>query len=351
MNFTRESVFVSATRCFCNSFAVVIGVFVAAVVVFIGMMMLSHPDVIPNKSEMIVAPDATGNRVLLHDSAPAVLRIDIHGVIGEGALTIANMENILLDSREDMLSNNRVKAILLHMDTPGGTVTDSDGIYHLLMDYKKKYNIPVYAYVDGLCASGGMYICSAADKIYATSSSIIGSVGVILGPAFNFSQAMDKIGIQAKTLTQGKDKDMLSPFRPWVAGEDQSLVNITHDLYVQFVDIVASARKSLDKDRLVNEFGAQVYVAEQAQQYGYIEVAHSNYSTALNDLTVAANIPESTSYQVVQLQTPSSFLSSLVQGKSSLITGKLTHVFQIGPNMSSEFSGKFLYLYQPQPTL
>lgn len=351
MNFTRESVFVSATRCFCNSFAVVIGVFVAAVVVFIGMMMLSKPEMVPNKSEMIIAPDANGDRTLLHDSAPVVLRLDIHGVIGEGALTMGNIESILLDSREDMLKHNRVKAVLLHMDTPGGTVTDSDGIYHLLMDYKKKYNVPVYAYVDGLCASGGMYICSAADKIYATSSSIVGSVGVLLGPTFNFSQAMIKYGIQAHTITEGKDKDMLNPFRPWIPGEDQSLVNITHDLYAQFVNIVVAARKNLDKDRLINEFGAQVYVAEQAQQYGYIDVANSNYSAALKDLTVVASIPESQAYQVVQLQTPSSFISSLVQGKSALVTGKLTHIFQIGPNMSSELSGKFLYLYQPQQAL
>lgn len=351
MNFTRESIFVSATRSFCNSFAVVIGVFIAGIVVLMGIMMLSGPDMVPSKSEISLAPDANGNRDLLAETAPAVLRIDIHGVIGEGKLTAENIENILLDSRTDFLHNNRVKAVFLHMDTPGGTVTDADAIYRLLMDYKQKYNVPIYAFVDGLCASGGMYVCSAADKIYATPSSIIGSIGVILGPIFNFSQAMDKIGMQARTLTEGKDKDMLNPFRPWVPGEDQSLVNVTHSLYMQFVDIVVSARKGLNKDRLINEFGAQIFIAEEAQSYGYIEVANSSYNTALKDLAAAANIPESQNYQVVQLETPVSILSHIVQGKSSLITGRLTHVFQIGPHMSSELSGKFLYLYQPQTTL
>lgn len=351
MNFTRESIFVSATRCFCNSFAVVIGVFIAGIVVLMGIMMLSGPDMVPTKSEISLAPDANGNRDLLPETAPAILRIDIHGVIGEGQLTAANIENILLDSRTDFLHNNRVKAVLLHMDTPGGTVTDADTIYRLLMDYKQKYNVPVYAFVDGLCASGGMYVCSAADKIYATPASIIGSVGVILGPIFNFSQAMDKIGLQARTLTEGKDKDMLNPFRPWVAGEDQSLVNVTRSLYMQFVDIVVSARKGLSKDRLINEFGAQVFISEEAQSYGYIEVANSSYSSSLKDLAAAASIPESQNYQVVQLETPVSILSHIVQGKSSLITGKLTHVFQVGPHMSSELSGKFLYLYQPQTAL
>ena len=219
------------------------------------------------------------------------------------------------------------------------------------MNYKKTYNVPIYAFVDGLCASGGMYICSAADKIYATSPSIIGSVGVILGPSFNFSEAMEKIGVQACTITQGKDKDMLNPFRPWVPGEQQSLMDITHSLYMQFVDIVVSGRKELDKDKLINEYGAQVYVADQAHEYGYIDVPDTSYSVALKDLVTTAGIAEPQAYQVVQLEMPSSLLQSLIQSKSALFTGKLTHVFQIAPGMSSELSGKFLYLYQPQPAL
>ena len=67
---------------------------------------------------------------------------------------------------------------------PGGAADDSVGIYRALCEYKKKYNVPIYAFVDGLCASGGMYIACAADKIYATPSSVIGSVGVIMGPLF-----------------------------------------------------------------------------------------------------------------------------------------------------------------------
>ena len=351
MNFTRESVFISATRCFCNAFAVVLGIFLAVVAVFIGVMMLSNPEIMPNKTELVVAPDANGSRTLLHESTPAILRINIHGVIGEGSLTTENIQNVLLDSRDDLLKHNRVKAIFLHMNTPGGTVTDSNGIYQLLMNYKKTYNVPIYAFVDGLCASGGMYICSAADKIYATSPSIIGSVGVILGPSFNFSEAMEKIGVQACTITQGKDKDMLNPFRPWVPGEQQSLMDITHSLYMQFVDIVVSGRKELDKDKLINEYGAQVYVADQAHEYGYIDVPDTSYSVALKDLVTAAGIAEPQAYQVVQLEMPSSLLQSLIQSKSALFTGKLTHVFQIAPGMSSELSGKFLYLYQPQPAL
>lgn len=347
MNFTRESIFISATRCFCNSFAVVIGVIIGVFVIMMGLSMLGSPDILPQKSEIKIAADAKGNRSILPESAPIVLRINIDGVIGTDALNAANIENMLLDSQQDVLRSGRVKAILLHMNTPGGTVVDSDNIYRLLMNYKTEYKVPVYAFVDGMCASGGMYICAAADRIYATAPSVIGSVGVILGPTFNFSEVMDKIGIKSMTIKQGKDKDMLNPFRPWVPGEDESLVNITKALYERFVDIVTSSRKGLNKETLINEYGAQIYLAKEACDLGYIDVAGSSYAQALTELTQAANIETTASYQVVQLEMPTSILSSLVNNKSPLFTGKIHHILQDTVSMHPELSGKLLYLYQP----
>jgi signal peptide peptidase SppA len=246
-----------------------------------------------------------------------------------------------------MFSGNRVKAILLNINTPGGTVDDADGIYWALMAYKQKYQVPVYAWVAGMCASGGMYIASAADRIFASSSSIIGSVGVILGPAFNYSGLMERYGVQAKTITQGKDKDMLSSFRPWVPGEDVCLQIITADLYHQFVDIVTSGRPNLDKDKLITEYGAQVYVSKKAEELGYIDVANADYSTAVAELAKAAEFSADHPYQVMTIEPHRAFLADLTQSKSSLLSGKVTHHFQINASLNSEMSGRFLYLYQP----
>src|SRR5690606_22323692 len=115
------------------------------------------------------------------------LQINVHGVIGDAKSGIDTKmaQNILLDSRTGDFKNERGKGILLHMNTPGGTVVDSDNIYRMLKTYKERYKVPVFAFVDGLCASGGMYISCAADKVYAGPASIIGSVGVIIGPFFN----------------------------------------------------------------------------------------------------------------------------------------------------------------------
>ncbi len=347
MEYSRESIIVSAIRTFCKSFAAIIGILIGIILVFVGLMMFSTPDIYPPKSTLVLSPDASGNRTLLPHTAPVILKLDITGVVGQRDLTTEKVQNSLFDSREGMLSGNRVKAILLYINTPGGTVDDADGIYRALLDYKKKYQIPIYAYVEGLCASGGMYIASSADKIFASPSSIIGSVGVILGPAFNFSGLMDRYGVQAMTITEGKDKDMLSPYRPWVPGEDASLRSITADLYHQFVSIVTSARPRLDKDKLVTEYGAQVYVSKTAQELGYIDVADSDYSTAVSELAQEAKLPEDHFYQVVTIEPSHPFLADLTESKFSLLTGKITHQFQINSSMNSELSGRFLYLYQP----
>jgi signal peptide peptidase SppA len=277
-----------------------------------------------------------------------ILRIDITGVIGLGDLTASKVMNSLLDSREGIFAENRVKALLLYINTPGGTVIDNDDIYTALQEYKKQYGVPIYAFVDGMCASGGMYIASAADKIFANRSSIIGSVGVLLGPTFNFSGLMDKFGVQAMSITEGKDKDMLSPVRPWVPGEDASLRAITAALYHQFVSVVTTARPRLDKDKLVTEYGAQVYIAEKAKELGYIDVADATYSSAVAELAKEAKIAEAEFYQVITIAPSHSFFSDIAGTKLDLLSGKVTHQLQVHPSMHPELSGRFLYLYQPE---
>ena len=168
-------------------------------------------------------------------TAPVILQINVHGVIGDPkTLDTHTIENILIESRTGDLKDNRVKAILLHMNTPGGTVVDSDNIYRLVKEYKERYKVPVFAYIDGLCASGGMYVSCAADQVFAGHSSIIGSVGVIIGPFFNLFDTLTKIGMKMETITQGLDKDMMTPFRPWKEDEDASFES-DHRLFLSAV--------------------------------------------------------------------------------------------------------------------
>lgn len=349
MQMTRESIFVSAVRAFCTTFAGLLGIFIALAIGIIALLMLSTSDITPPPSEIQIAADAEGNRTMLPIASPVILKVNLKGVIGDKSLKSQSVINMLLDSREHMLAGNRVKGVLLYIDSPGGTVNDGDDIYRAILAYKKKYQVPIYTYVSGLCASGGFYIACASDKIYASPTSQIGSVGVILGPLFNFSQAMEKFGIQSLTLTQGKDKDMLNPYRPWVPGEDQSERAIMNTLYQRFVDIVASSRPNLDKQKLVDNYGAQMFIGEEAQRLGYIDVANSSYEEAVAALAQVAGIPANQAYQVVQLTGPENFLDQLFNARSALLSGQVTHRLDLGPYMNPALSGQFLYLYQPRP--
>jgi protease-4 len=190
-----------------------------------------------------------------------------------------------------------------------------------------------------------MYIACVADKIYASPSSIIGSVGVRLGPIFNFSGAMEKYGVSSLTLTQGKDKDALNPFRPWGPDEDADLKVIMAALYDRFLTVVTTARPNLDKEKLVNDYGAYIFIAKQAQELGYIDDGDMDYSKSLSALVAAAQIPEHEHYQVVQLIPSHPFFESLTQ---SMSPHKLLRSLGLtSPTNNPELSGKVLYLYQP----
>jgi protease IV len=345
MTFTRESIFFSALRSLCNALGVVLGVFIAFFAILITVSVLSGPESLPAKSEITIAPDANGIRDLLPNTSPAILRINIEGVIGLDKLTGEKFQEILYDSREGPLEKNRVKAVLLYVNTPGGGVTDTEVMYKALMEYKKKHNVPVYAFVEGMCASGGMYLCSAADKIYASPSSIIGSVGVRLGPTFNFSELMTKAGVQSKTLTAGKDKDTLNPFRPWTEDEGADLDDIILGMYNQFVNVVVEGRPNLDREKLVQDYGARVFIAKTAEKFGYIDNSNATYSEAMKDLAETASLDKA--YQVVELSRPEGLFSQLTQNSCNLLSGKVEHVFSAGPYNDPKLSGKLLYLYQP----
>lgn len=345
MNFTRESIFVGAIRSFCTALATVLGIAIGIGVLSIGLAFVGGSQYQPSKSSPLIMPDAEGSRALLSGHSPAILRINLRGVVGTGDLTSDKVENLLLDSREDFLRGDRVKGVLLYINTPGGASDDCATIYRALSNYKKKYNVPIYAYIDGMCASAGMYIACVADKIYASSSSEIGCIGVRQGPMFNFSGAMEKVGVSSLTLIQGKDKDELNPYRPWGPDEGADFKAIGAALYDSFLSIVTAARPQLTKEKLINDYGAKMFIAKQAQEIGYIDDGEMDYSKSLTALAAAAQIPEHEKYQVVQLTPPYSFLNSLSQ---TIAPHKLLQSLGLSSHSNNpELNGKVLYLYQP----
>ncbi len=350
MEIANESIFVSAIRSFCKVFFSCVGLFLAFFFASIVYSIFSSPYAPIDKTNMNVLPNLDGEIGLVSFTAPVVLRINIDSVIGTpGVLDTATMEDILLESRSGVLGKDRVKAILLHINTPGGSAVDSDNIYRMLQEYKTRYQVPIYAYVDGFCASGGMLISSAADRMYASPPSVVGSVGVIWGPFFNFSEVMAKVGIEAKTLTEGADKDTMSPVRPWKADEGADLQAIMDSSYARFVDIVTQARKRLDKDKLVNEYGARVYDGQTAQKYGYIDVADAEMKNALADLMAAANIDAQKPYQIVELVPRGHWLSP-ISSQFGLLKGKIEHSLNVNDKQRNFLHEPVSYYYDASPS-
>ena len=158
MEIQRESIFVSTLRSFLKMFFGVCGIFLAFILMSLLYNSIGDSTTSPDeaKTKIKYLPDANGNRAT-SSSSPVILQMNVHSVIGDiKGMDTKKAQNILLDSRTGTLKDNRVKGILLHMNTPGGTVVDSDNIYRMLKTYQKRYKVPVFAYLDGLFASGGM---------------------------------------------------------------------------------------------------------------------------------------------------------------------------------------------------
>ncbi|MBN2479066.1 MAG: S49 family peptidase [Parachlamydiales bacterium] len=344
MEFTKESIFISSIRSFFSTLLGTIGIFIAFIPIFIILSMFSSGKEDIFKTKLEILPDHLGNMKILGMSTPAVLQVNISGIIGiDGGIKSQDIEYQLLESRKGILKNNRVKAVLLNINTRGGDVIDADTIYRELMYYKEKYKVPVYAYTNGFCASGGMYIACAADKIYSSPVSIIGSIGVISGPFFNFYDTMQKIGIQAKTISEGKDKDALSPFRKWKEKEGESFEELTEHYYKMFVNLISTSR-NIDKDKIINEYGARVFNAEKAKEIGYIDNANSNYKEALVELLKEAKLDPEKSYQVVSLIPKRNWFTQFSAQSKMFFKGILTNLFS--NDQVDDKSDRLYYLYK-----
>lgn len=346
----RDSIIYSAFRALFTAFCTLLGLFFGFIFILMALGLFSSPGddarlTTINTEEIL--PNAEGKRKVLTDKAPVILQIDVKSVIGTEILDTQTVKRILVESREGDFKDDRVKGILLYLDTPGGTVTDADGIFRALLEYKEKYQVPIYAYVDGLCASGGMYIALAADKIFASNVSLIGSVGVIAPTFMNFTKLLDKVGVETLTISAGKDKDAMNPLRPWKAGEDANYRQIIDYYYQNFVDLVAMHRPQMSKEKLVKDYGAQIYPASLAAEYGYIDVSDATMSQTLNELLAKAGISDD-QYQVIRLENKGWWKNLFSNQMSVLTTGKWQHQLTISPEVDLMLSNRYLYLYCPQ---
>jgi protease-4 len=174
----------------------------------------------------------------------------------------------ILTQLKKAAADDDVKALILEIDSPGGSVGDSDLIYHEIQKIRKGGK-PVVSLLGDVAASGAYYIAVGSDKIIAQPTTITGNIGVIVH-SVNVEGLLQKLGIKEVIIKKGRMKDLLSPTRPLTPEEEQLLQNITDKIYYQFADIVASQRK-LSAEQMSSIADGRIFLAPDALAAGLID--------------------------------------------------------------------------------
>lgn len=171
--------------------------------------------------------------------------IEIAGVIEAGGDVNADA---VMNSLRDAYESDGTKGIILRINSPGGSPVQSGMINDEIKRQKKLHpNIPVYAVVEDVCASGGYYIAAAADKIYVDQASIVGSIGVLMD-GYGFTEVMKKVGVERRLLTAGENKAMLDPFSPVNPKHQAYIQTMLNEIHEQFKTVVREGRGSRLKE-------------------------------------------------------------------------------------------------------
>lgn len=203
-----------------------------------------------------------------------VLLLDISGVISEekpdGLIEQPNMVARIKEELKKAEADNAVKAVVLRINSPGGTVTASDIIYHEILKFKERTGRKVITSIGDVGASGGYYIAMASDRVIAHPTTITGSIGVIMLHV-NLQGLMEKVGVGAESIKSGPHKDMGIPTKP-LAPEDRELFQtMINNMYARFLEVVGQGRKGLAADRIRTLADGRIYTATQAKEAGLID--------------------------------------------------------------------------------
>jgi protease-4 len=165
--------------------------------------------------------------------------VDIKGVIAPGSDASADKVALALQAA---FKDKGTQGVVLRINSPGGSPVQAQGIFDEIRRLRVKHpGIPLYAVVEDLCASGGYYVAAAADKIYVAKGSIVGSIGVRMD-SFGVVGLMEKLGVESRLLTAGKNKALLDPFQPLQESHKQIVVELIDEIHNQFIAAVREGR-------------------------------------------------------------------------------------------------------------
>ena len=214
--------------------------------------------------------------------------VDLQGVI---AADQASADSVI-DSLQKAFEDKKTKGVILRINSPGGSPVQAGQIYDEIKRLRGlNPNIPLYAVVDDICASGGYYVAAGADKIFVDKASIVGSIGVLMD-GFGFTETMEKLGVERRLLTAGENKGFLDPFSPVDPKQQAYAKQLLEEIHAQFIAVVREGRGKRLKES-PETFSGLVWSGEKSIQLGLADDYGSVESVA-RDVIKAKDIVDYT---------------------------------------------------------
>jgi protease-4 len=287
------------------------------------------------------------------EQGPKILLLQFDGILSEndesGPFGLARRESIVARVREELSAaskDDQVRAVVLRINSPGGTVTASDVLYHELRHFHEQTRRPIVAQMMGVAASGGYYIAMAADEVRAHPTTITGSIGVLFA-GLNFAGLLDRLGVADQTLVAGARKDTGSPLRAMKPEERAQLQGVLDELHARFREVVAAGRPALSAADIERLADGRIYTAGQAKSAGLVdEIGY--LPDAIHSAARHAGLEK---WRVITYDRPSrvreNLYSSSVVG-APVATGSAVLKLELPDELRPAFSAPgFLYLWAP----
>ena len=208
--------------------------------------------------------------------------VDLQGVIAPDSA--ASADN-LIPSLQDAFEDKNTQGVILRINSPGGSPVQAGQINDEIRRLRAKHpNIPLYAVVEDVCASGGYYVAVAADMIFVDKASLIGSIGVLMD-GFGFTGTMEKLGVERRLLTAGKDKGFLDPFSPTDPAQQEFAKQMLNEIHQQFIEVVKQGRGKRLKET-PDTFSGLVWNGQRSLEMGLADAYGSIESVARDVIKV-----------------------------------------------------------------
>jgi protease IV len=190
--------------------------------------------------------------------------VEVNGTIAPGGEASADKVTSALQAA---FKDKNTQGVVVRINSPGGSPVQAQTIYDEMRRLREKYpDIPLYAVIEDICASGGYFVAAGADRIYVGKASIVGSIGVLMN-GFGFTGLMDKLGVERRLITAGENKGMLDPFSPLDEKDKSHIQTMMKDIHEQFIGVVREGRGKRLKDT-PDLFSGLIWTGQKSVELG-----------------------------------------------------------------------------------